>query len=334
MMSGGKLMKAVFMTDTEADVLDQIRDHLGGSVTIDQVSRKDTDAMTSKAADYDIAVGGLLPREFLAAATRLKYVIIPYAGVNAIDRGNLAEYSEITVLNSHYNTVPAAEHAWGLLLTAAKWISHFDSKLRIGDWTGRYGDDCSFLLSGKRMLLIGYGALGKRLGKMGDAFDMTVAAIKRTPGAAPELAFIGTRDDLHDQLPQSDVVMITLPGTDHTAGYLGEAEFAAMKNGVLLINIGRGGAIDEQAFYNAMLSGKIGAAGIDTWWQYPTSVAERSSKRPSQFQLEQFENLVMSPHRAAHIAERNVAWVTDMAAILRSIANGSPINVVDPVHWY
>jgi len=189
-------------------------------------------------------------------------------------------------------------------------------------------------LAGKTLLLIGYGAIGLQLAEIGKAFKMRVQAIKRTPGSAPQLDRLGTADDLHTFLPDADVIVISLPGTEQTIDFIDQEAFAKMRDGVIFVNVGRGPVVNEDAFYEAMKSGKIGGAGIDTWWVYPSQVNERANTSPSHHPLDQFDQLVMSPHRAAHVTDRGEAWVKDMGAIIRSIAAGKPINVVDRTHWY
>jgi phosphoglycerate dehydrogenase-like enzyme len=201
--------------------------------------------------------------------------------------------------------------------------------LRKGDWRARYEGPLSHSLMGKSLLLIGYGAIGRALTPMGRSFRMTVKAVKRGLVAAPELDGLGTEADLLQMLSEADAVIVSLPGSQAAKGLIGGDAFEAMKKGVLFVNVGRGAAVDEDAFYHAMGSGKIGAAGIDTWWRYPTSEAERTRTAPSRHALDEFENLVMSPHRASHCLGRETLRIDALIEILKSISAGAPINVVD-----
>ncbi len=327
-------MNILFLTDSENDDIEAIKAQLPAGIQVSHINRDRIENAVKRADEFEVVIGGRIPPELLERATNLRYLIVPYAGVAEMDRENLVSYPEITVLNSHYNTEPAAEHAWALLLAAAKLVPWFDRELRKGDWRGRYGKDRSISLARKKLLLIGYGAIGQRLAEMGNAFLMKVQAIKRTPGEAPEIDFLGTAEDLPSLLKEADAIIISLPGTNQTEDFINTREFETMREGVLFINIGRGSVVNEAAFYTAMKSGKIGGAGIDTWWTYPADANSRSNTAPSQFPLNEFENLVMSPHRAAHVIDRGEAWVEDMVSIIKSIEAGQPINVVNRTHWY
>ena len=107
-----------------------------------------------------------------------------------------------------------------------------------------------------------------------------------------------------------------------------------MKRGVLFVNVGRGAAVDENAFHDAMRSGRVGAAGIDTWWNYPRGDEEIKNTAPSRHPLSDLDNLVMSPHRASHIETRERDRARAVATILNDIAEGRPVEVVDRDAWY
>jgi phosphoglycerate dehydrogenase-like enzyme len=169
---------------------------------------------------------------------------------------------------------------------------------------------------------------------MAKAFRMTVKAIKRTREDAPEVDFLGTRQDLPGLLPDADFIVLTLPGTKDTEDFLGKREFEMMKPGVHIVNVGRGSAIDEQALYEALKTGRVAGAGIDTWWVYPKSKDARSNTLPSNSPLWEFDNVVFSPHRASHVAGRETERVKDLADILNSIVKGMPRNVVDLEEGY
>ena len=102
-----------------------------------------------------------------------------------------------------------------------------------------------------------------------------------------------------------------------------------MKRGTLIVNVGRGSAIDEEAFHEALASGVLGGAGIDTWWNYPADEAARAHTPPSRFDLSSYDNLVFSPHCASHVLGRQSDRMSALGEILRSIADGGPIHRVD-----
>lgn len=312
----------------------RLRERLGDGVDLQVLPREDRDAALALAPRLDGIVGGRIPPELLAAARALRFQLIPYAGVPAQDRAQLAGRPALRLYNSHYNAAPTAEHAWALLLAAAKRVVPASDRLARGDWTPRYEGPLSLRLAGRRLLIVGYGAIGRILAGYGRAFDMSVSAVNRRGGDAEGLERLGGPEDLPGLLTEADAVICCLPDTPATAGLIGATAFAALKPGAVLVNVGRGTALDEDAFFAALASGRLGAAAIDTWWRYPESAAARRETPPSHHDLDRFENLVLSPHRASHVAGREEARMDDIARILNAIAAGAPPRAVDREHWY
>ncbi len=157
---------------------------------------------------------------------------------------------------------------------------------------------------------------------------MTVKAVKRTPEEAKEIDYLGTNEDLHNLLPEADFIVVTLPLTKKTRGYLGEGEFNMMKPGVHIVNVGRGPVIEEDALYEALKTGQIGGAGIDTWWNYPSDQEARSNTAPSDHPLREFDNVVFSPHRAALVQEFEKERIKDLARVLSRLTEGKDVDLV------
>jgi len=311
-----------------------LRGALPAGLTLHVCPRERLADALALAPRLDGIVGGQLPPELLAAATRLRFQLIPWAGVPRQDRAQLAGRPELALYCSHFNAGPTAEHAWALLLAAAKRLLPMSERLARGDWGPRFAEPSSVQLEGKALLLLGYGAIGRRLAAYGRAFGMRVSAVKRRPGAAPELDRLGTLADLPALLPLADALICSLPDTESCTGVLGAAEFALMKPGSLLVNVGRGSALDEAAFYTALDHGPLGAAGIDTWWRYPESANDPAPTLPGRIDPAGRANLVLSPHRASHVTGREEARTAAVAALLADIARGAPPPAVDREHWY
>lgn len=318
-------MKILYLEDLPASLVERLRAGLGSAVQLVCTRQPAAEVL----ADCEVIIGGIVPREILAAAPVLRYQIIPYAGVPRKTREILGDFPHLTLLNSHFNAQAAAEHAWALLLAASKRLVTCHELLRMGDWSPRYADYASWSLQGKTLLLLGYGAIGRALKRMGLAFGMRVMAISRTGPRDSDLADRGTPADLPRLSPQADAIIVALPATEETEGWIDAQAFARMKAGVLFVNIGRGAIVAEEAFHDALASGRIGAAGIDTWWRYPDDPRDPTATPPSRFDLAPFDQLVMSPHRASHVAGRDTARIDALIEILQSIERGDPINRVD-----
>ena len=318
-------MNIIYMQDLPAPLAERLQFGIGAAARVWCTRHPASELI----AQCEVVIGGTIPRDFLDAATRLQYQIIPYAGVPQKTREILRDYPHITVLNSHFNAQVVAEHAWALLLAAAKRIIPPHELLRQGNWSPRYAEYPSWALQGKTLLLLGYGAIGRALARMGTAFNMRVMAISRTGPALDGLVDGGALAELTRLLPQADAILVTLPTTDATAGLIDEKVFDQMKPGVLFVNVGRATVVNEAAFHGALASGRIGAAGIDTWWHYPPDPADPTASPPSRFDLAAFDQLVMSPHRASHVAGRETARTDAMIETIRSILRGDPINCID-----
>lgn len=323
-------MKGIYLTDTKEQHIQYLKELLTEGISLIRIPYEEKKKAIQQANKFDIFIGSRVDRQFLESAENLNYYLIPFAGVPEKDKNNLSDFPNITVLNCHYNAKYVAEHVFTLLLTSARNLFPLHTRLQEGDWRPRYQKNWwGKTLMGKTLLLLGYGNIGKNVAQIAQTFNMTVRAIKRTPEEAPEIDFLGTNEDLYDVLPNADFIVSTLPETESTKGYLGKKEFKLMKEGVHIVNVGRGSVIDEKAFYEALKNGKVGGAAIDTWWIYPPDKESRSHTFPSHYPLDKFENVVFSPHHAAHVHGKQKTRMEHIAQILNKLSRGELVNVVD-----
>ncbi|MHA2249540.1 MAG: 2-hydroxyacid dehydrogenase [Candidatus Kariarchaeaceae archaeon] len=287
------------------------------------------ETLLEQAPNAEVFVGYMVTEEFMKTAIALRHIQVPWTGSDRLGFKLLKTYPQVTVSNSHSNSLSIAEHAVSLLFSAAKKIVYRDQHMRKGDWTPRYEDTNSYWLTGKTLGIIGYGAIGMKVAKMLKyGFNMQIQAIKRNP---PEKSddlcdFIGGQEDLIQVLESSDFLLIAVPMTTETKGMIGEKELAKMKNSVIIANIARGGIIDEEALYYSLKNHKIGAAGLDVWYNYPEN--KDSAKGVFQnFPFEELENVVLSPHSAFKVRDREEIFAEDIIEnILRVYREEEPIN--------
>lgn len=322
-------MKGLYVTNTKEKNIQYLKELLLEDISLTRIPREETNKAIKRAEKFDIFIGSRVDREFLENAKNLKYYLIPFAGIPEKDKNNLRDFPEVTVLNCHYNAKYVAEYVFTLLLATARNLIPLHTRLQKGDWRPRYQRDWwGTTLMESTLLLLGYGNIGKHVAKIAQAFEMKVKAIKRTPGDASEIDFLGTNNDLYDILPEADFIVSTLPETESTKGYLGKKEFELMKDGVCLVNVGRGPVIDEKALYDALKSGKMGGVAIDTWWIYPPDQESRKHTFPSHNPLDKFENVVFSPHHAAHVHGKQKTRIEHLAQILNKLSRGEVVNEV------
>lgn len=274
--------------DWDEHLLQRLKDLLREDVSL---------ATDPSGGDYQVLVSGR-PDTDLVTAPGLRCLLIPWAGLPGETRRLMMAHRQVSVHNIHHNASSAAELALGLMIAAARRIVLADNHLRKGDWTPRYMQDESLLISGSRILVLGYGHLGGRLGEACSALGATVRGIKRsvTRMTVSDSVTLHPPESLHRLLEDSDIVVLSLPLTDETRGIIGSAELSLMHERSVLVNVGRGALVDEEALYRSLSTGSIGAAGIDVWYRYPSSPEERGSTPPSKFPFAELDNVVMTPH--------------------------------------
>ncbi|MDX9864097.1 MAG: 2-hydroxyacid dehydrogenase [Anaerolineaceae bacterium] len=282
-------------------------------------------------AEYEILVSGRPSREELSASPHLRALVIPWAGLTTEARDLGAEFPQVAVHNLHHNASMTAEMALTLLLSAARFLLPYDRSLRANDWSIRYKPNPSMSLAGKTALILGYGRIGRRVARVLQALDMNVLATRRHPVEAYEDGVeIHGPGELHDLLPQADVLIIILPATAETEGLIGPAEIAAMPVGSILINVGRGPIVDQYALYDALKSGHLRAAGSDVWYHYPPSAEESKDIPPADVPFNELDNFIMSPHRGGLTTDTEPMRMTHLARLLNAAARGEEMpNQID-----
>lgn len=273
-----------------------------------------------------ILVQGRPSKEQLTACPSLGALIIPYAGVPAETRRLLLEtHPDLPVYNLHHNAAAAAELAIALFLAAAKMLLPVDRKFRTHDWHSRYDGAPLLLLEGKTAVILGFGAIGSRLATLCRALGMAVHVMRKHVGRLnTSQAQLHGLDDLSDLLPEADALFVALPLTPETDGLIGTAEISLLPPSCVLVNIARGAIVDEEALYLALKERRIAAAGIDVWYNYPSTPESRASTPPSRFPFHELDNVVMSPHRggAFQLEELERHRMTDLALTLNALARG------------
>ncbi len=264
-----------------------------------------------------LLVAGRPDQRYLDAAPELHTLVIPWAGLPVTTGELMRRHPDIAVHNIHHNAGSAAELAFALALAAAKRLIPGDRALRTGDWTPRYTGGGIVRLDGGRALILGYGAIGRRLAAYCRAFGMDVTGVGSD--SAPEA--------VDAMLAESDVVFVALPLTAATKGFLNARRLALLPAGAILVNVGRGAVVDEEALYRALEGGTLGAAGLDVWYNYPLDEASRASTFPSRFDFGALDNVVLSPHRggAPGTARTERERMEAVAASINAAARGDEI---------
>ncbi len=248
--------------------------------------------------------------EVLGAAARLKVIGRAGTGVDNIDLA-AATRRGILVLNAPAgNAVAAAEHTLALMLALARNIPQASASVHQGEWLRE-----QFLgieLRGKTLGILGLGNVGYEVARRARSFDMIVLAVD--PLVAPERAEeAGARLVALDVLlADAEFITVHVPLTDVTRGLLDAAAFAKMRPGVRLVNVARGGVVDEQALYEALRSGKVGGAALDVFEHEP----------PGEHPLLRFPQVVVTPHLGASTQEAQVQVAHEVADQILAVLRG------------
>lgn len=275
------------------------------------------------------------PPEALLDGASLQSVIVPYAGLGGRLRGYLLKRPHLKVQNSHFNDGMVAQHAVALVLAVASRIASTDAALREGDWGPAEKDTqgLGIYLRGKSCLLLGYGSIAKAAAPALEALGMSLTAYRRRPRTDDLVPQVGP-DGLLAALSAADVVLCSLPLTDETRGLLGEEQLRAMKETSILVNVGRGGVVDETALYEALAERRIFGAGLDVWYVYPPDEGARRETLPANRPFWELDNVVMTPHSANDMMGWRTQAAKDVMATLAALVNGEQRNPVDPQLGY
>lgn len=223
-----------------------------------------------------------------------------------------------------------AEYVMAALLARNVPLVDADAKLRHGDWTYMAGranglrQECS----GASIGVLGYGHIGKAVARCAKAFNMNVHVANRSSVSQDNnVDQYWPLSDLAAFYGAVDVLIVALPLTDATVGLVNKKAFAAMKSDSLIINVGRGSVVEEQALYDALKSGGIGSAIIDTWYIYPD--AETAQPLPGNLPFHELNNITITPHMSGWTwgtIRRRQQTIADN--IHRLVANKPLLNVV------
>ncbi|MEJ0018351.1 MAG: hydroxyacid dehydrogenase [Acetobacteraceae bacterium] len=213
------------------------------------------------------------------------------------------------------NSTSVAEHAFHMMMALAKRNVALDAMVRNGAWADRHGG-LPMEMSGKTVLIVGFGRIGIRQARRCLGFDMTVLIYDPyVPAATIAAAGCEPVTDLDAALPRADFVSIHCPKNPETIGLFNAARFARMKRGALIVNTARGGIIDEPALYDALTSGHIAGAGLDVFDLEPTPVNNT---------LLQLDTVIASPHMAGVTTESVAAMARVTAENILSVLDGRP----------
>lgn len=277
--------------------------------------------VTQEDVDWAQVILGNVPAAMLHGSPALEWLQTNSAGVEAyIQPGVLAGDTLLTNATGAYG-LAIAEHMLGMLLELFKKLELYRDAQKSGAWQSQGAVKAVY---GSTVLVLGMGDIGGEFAARCKALGAKVIGVRRSPRPCPEYADeVHLLEDLDSLLPQADVVAITLPGTDATRGLMSRERLAKMKEGAVLLNVGRGFIVDTEALCDALERGHLSGAGVDVTDPEPLPPTHRLWNIPS---------AVVTPHISGfyHLRETHERIVGIFLENLRHFQAGEPLrNLVD-----
>lgn len=279
----------------------------------------DEDSLIEQVKDVDaiiIRANGAVTARLMDAAPKLKVIGRHGVGVEAIDLQAARERGIVVCNTPDANLESVAEQAVGFMIVLSKQILRADKALRQGRWNVRY-EYIGQELYQRTLGLVGMGRIGARVAEICH-FGFRMPVVYHDVVAYPELEqrLSAKKLALDDVLAQADYLSLHVPLLPSTKGMIGAEQLARMKKGAILINTSRGAVVDESALYEALQSGHLGGAGLDVFATEPTH-----TDNP----LFQLENVVLTPHMAAHTDDALKAMSMVAEDVIRVLEGKEPI---------
>lgn len=280
------------------------------------------DEIANAIAEADIVVCNktLLNEDTLKSAKTLKYIGLFATGYNNIDIDYCSKHG-ITVCNAgSYSTNAVAQHTFALILEHFNNTANYNQYVQDGLWK-RSKTFSPFVyplseLAGKTIGIVGFGNIGRAVAKIANAFEMNVIAYNRSEKSAENVKFVS----LEELIESSDIVTVHCPLNAQSENMFNKETFAKMKHGALFVNTARGGVMNENDLYDALNSGHLGGACIDTLKVEPME---------QNCILMQAKNCIITPHIAWAPVETRLRLMDIVTSNIRNYLNGTPTNVVN-----
>lgn len=280
-------MKIIICDKMEKEYIEQMR---ASGLTVDVRDDISPEELLTVLPNYDgmvVRSRTKVRKNLIDACPNLKVIVRGGVGLDTIDY-EYAQSKNIKVMNTPLaSSASVAELAIGYMFMLARSLYKASASMKAETWDKKSfeGDE----IGGKTLGLIGIGNIGKEVAKRANALGMTVIAYDPYVKEVEGIKLLG----LDELLAEADYISLHLPKTNESANMISTAQFAKMKNGVRIINCARGGIIDEDALYEALINGKVAGAALDVFTEEP----------PTDWKLAKLENVIASPHIGAATKE-------------------------------
>jgi phosphoglycerate dehydrogenase-like enzyme len=290
----------------------------------------DAEATLREIVDADVAFSSQITAAHLTAAAQLRWIHSPAAGVGSMLSPEMIA-SPIVMTNSRgTSAVTIAEHTLAVTLALLRKLPLTLQRQAERVWAQLelYGEPAISTLRGRRVLIVGLGAIGAETARLAAAFGAEVVGLRRHPGRGNPAGVtrVAAPDALHAELPHADIVVIAAPETGDTRHLIGTRELALLRPHALIVNVSRGKLVDEAALVAALDAGRLRGAALDVFEHEPLDPASPLWQRP---------DVLITPHVSAFHANFWPDITRLFADNLRRFLAGEPLrNVVDKAAGY
>ena len=285
----------------------------GGLVADVNNNKMTEDELIGIIKDYEAVIvrsATKITKRVMENAPNLKVIGRAGVGVDNIDVNEATNKGILVVNAPDGNTIAAAEHTMALIMSVARNVAQANENLKKGKWMRK--EYLGVELRNKVLGVIGLGRIGSAVAKRAQGFEMET--IGYDPFVSVEKAkSIGIEImELDEIFAKADFLTIHMPLNKDTRGLIGTAAFEKMQDGVRIVNVARGGIIDEKALHEAVTTGKVAGAALDVFETEPTTESP----------LFDLDNVIVTPHLGASTTEAQVNVALDVAREFVAIANG------------
>lgn len=311
-------MKVLVTRKLQDEVVAYLREHVEVDMWEHEEIVMPREELLARVRDVDAVLSMLSERmdtEVFNAAPRLKVVANMAVGFNNVDVAAARARGIVVTNTPDVLTETTADLAFALMLATARRVVEASNYLRAGKWRSWYptqlvGRD----VGGATLGIFGMGRIGSAVAKRATGFDMKILYHNRSRNAEAERLYGARYVSKQELLREADFVVILMPYTEETVGFIGARELGLMKNTAVLVNVARGGIVDETALYDALASGEIWAAGLDVFEVEPVDLAHPLLTLPNVVTLPHIGSATIGTRLGmAQLAAENVVRVLDGA---------------------
>ncbi|MFQ1021631.1 2-hydroxyacid dehydrogenase [Tardisphaera saccharovorans] len=271
----------------------------------------------SRLGEAEVIMAWRVVPEMITSAPKLKAIQTFSAGVDHLPFTAIPKGVRI-FSNAGAYSVPVAEHAWALLLHLAKGVNVMDKQKAV---------NYPRQLHGKTLLVLGAGGIGQEIARIGKCFGMRTQGISRHPRQSPVFDEVYGIQSLDDLLSHADFIAIALPLNKESRNLLDARRLSLLKDDCVMVNVGRGDVVDQQAIYDLLKRKREFRYGTDVWWHEPQGEG-------AHLPFTQLENFAGTPHIAGGASKETadlakIAASRNVAKFMETGSADNEVNVTD-----